>query len=415
MRILLFTHYYPPEVNAPASRAHAHCRIWAELGHDVTVVTCAPNHPTGALYPGYRNRMFQTATEDGVRVIRIWTYLAANRGFARRTLSYLSYLVSATLALPFLPKTDIIVSTSPQFFCGLAGFAAKILMRKPWALEIRDIWPESIVTVGAIRQGLVTRALERLETMAYRGADLVAPVTDSFAPHIAERRGGPDGICVIKNGADLRLFVPHAPDPEFKRRLCGEARFVASYIGTHGMAHGLETILDAAELLRDDARILFLLVGDGAERARIEAMRTERGLANVRVLGQKPKAEMPGIWAATDVGLILLRRQDAFLKVLPSKMFEAMAMSRPIILGVGGEARRLLEDARAGLAITPESAVELAAAVQRLANDPDLAARLGAQGRAHARAHFDREVLARRYLEILERTAFRDFEATRST
>ncbi|HMK90303.1 MAG TPA: glycosyltransferase, partial [Methylocystis sp.] len=169
------------------------------------------------------------------------------------------------------------------------------------------------------------------------------------------------------------------------------------------------------ELLRDDARILFLLVGDGAERARIEAMRTERGLANVRVLGQKPKAEMPGIWAATDVGLILLRRQDAFLKVLPSKMFEAMAMSRPIILGVGGEARRLLEDARAGLAITPESAVELAAAVQRLANDPDLAARLGAQGRAHARAHFDREVLARRYLEILERTAFRDFEATRST
>lgn len=405
MKILLFTHYYPPEVNAPAARASENCRIWAQLGQEVTVVTCAPNHPSGVLYPGYRNALFQVEIQDGVRVIRIWTFLAANRGFVRRTLNYLSYLVSATLLLPLLPRADIVISTSPQFFCGLAGYVAKMFTRKPWALEIRDIWPESIVTVNAMRSGLATRLLERLEIMAYRSADIVVAVTDSFAPHIAERRGDPRGICVIKNGADLRRFIPQTADPIFKGSIGCAGRFVVSYIGTHGMAHGLDTILESAELLRDDARIIFLLVGDGADRARIEALRAKKGLDNVLILGQRPRSDVPQILAATDVGLILLRRRNGFLKVLPSKMFEVMAMSRPIILGVEGEARQLLEDAGAGIAITPESATELADAVRRLADDPALAARLGAQGNTYVRAHYDRDVLARRYLDILQTTA----------
>lgn len=405
MRIVFFSHYYPPEVNAPATRTSEHCREWVRSGHQVTVVTCAPNHPSGKIYPGYRNWLFQRETIDGVEVVRVWTFLAANEGFLLRILNYVSYLVSATIALPWLPRPDVIVSTSPQFFCGLTGFAAMVLRRVPWVLEIRDLWPESIITVGAMRKGILIRFLERLEALAYRRAHRVVAVTDSFVPHIAERSGDAAKITVIKNGVDLTRFNRSGSRDEAKRALGLECKFVAAYVGTHGVAHGLDTILQAARLLADDPRIMFLMVGDGAERARLVARAEELGLANVRFLGQRPASEMPTVWGATDAGLILLRRNDLFKKVLPSKMFEAMAMECPIVLGVEGEAKELLYAAGAGIAITPESAEELAAAVVRLAGDAEFAARLGRSGKAHVRAHYDRAKLAQRYLELLGETA----------
>lgn len=400
MRILFFTHYFPPEVNAPASRTFEHAREWARAGHEVVVVTCAPNHPGGKLFPGYENRFRQSETIDGVRVLRVWTFLAANEGFLRRTLNYVSYAIAATLATIGLERPDVIVSTSPQFFCGLVGLVAKQLKRAPWVLEIRDLWPESIVTVGAMRKGVLVRFLERLEALAYAKSDRIVSVTDAFVPHIRER-GGADKISVIKNGADLTMFSRFAGDGDVKRDLGLRERFVAAYVGTHGMAHGLDTILEAAYLLRGDSRIAFLLVGDGAERQRVLQRKDDMGLDNVVMLGQQPKSAMPGIWTATDASLILLRRSDLFRKVLPSKMFEAMAMGRPIVLGVEGEARDLLDEAGAGLAIAPESAEELAEAVTRLADDPVLAERFGAQGEAHVRANYDRARLAARYLNLL--------------
>lgn len=404
MRIAFFSHYYPPEVNAPASRTSEHARIWVRAGHEVVVVTCAPNHPGGRVYPGYTNRLYQTETIDGVRVVRVWTFLAANAGFLRRTMNYLSYAVSATLATMRLDRPDVIVSTSPQFFCGLTGLIASTIRGAPWVLEIRDLWPESIVTVGAMRKGLMVRLLERLEALAYRRAGRIVSVTDSFVAHIEQRGGGGGKVSVIKNGADLERFTepPHGHAQRVKRRLGLEGRFVAAYVGTHGMAHGLDTILDAADRLRPDTRIVFLLAGDGAECERLLRRKQEMGLHNVVMLGQQPKEAMPDIWAATDASLILLRRDGLFKTVLPSKMFEAMAMRRPIVLGVEGEARALMEDAGAGIAITPESAEELAAAVVRLADDKALASRLGASGEAHVRAHYNRAKLAMRYLEVLD-------------
>ncbi len=407
MHILFFTHYYPPEVNAPASRTSEHCRAWVKAGHEVTVVTCAPNHPKGVLYPGYRNKLFQVETIDGVKVVRVWTYLAPNEGFIRRIANYVSYMVTALFAVPRLKRPDIVVSTSPQFFCGLTGFPAKILRRAPWVLEIRDIWPESIVTVGAMKKGALTRALEWLEAFAYRRADKIVAVTDSFVPHIASRCQGAQKIAVIKNGADLSLFQPGktADADAVKRKFGLEGRFVAAYVGTHGMAHGLDTVLDAAAKLRDDPRFGFLLVGDGAERARLAARAASMKLDNLHIAGQLPKAEMPAIWAATDVSLILLRKSDTFTKVLPSKMFEAMAMECPTVLGVEGEAKTLLEEAGAGIAMAPESADELAAAVVRLAEDKELRERLGLQGSAYVREHYNRNKLALRYLDVLQTVA----------
>ena len=402
MRILFFSHYYAPEVNAPASRTSEHCRVWVKMGHDVTVVTCAPNHPGGNIYPGYKNRFYAAETVDGVKIIRLWTFIAANEGFARRILNYASYFAAVILALPLLPKTDVIVTTSPQFFCGLVGYGVRLFKRRPWVLEIRDLWPESIVTVGAMRKGLAIRFLEGLERFAYRQADAIVSVTHSFVPHIAALCGDSGKIDIIRNGTDLQVFQRSTDGPRIKRELGLEGRFVAAYVGTHGMAHGLGTVLDAAALLRHDARIAFLMVGDGAERARLVAEKQARQLDNLLILGQRPKADMPGIWAATDASLIVLKRDDMFKKVLPSKMTEAMAMQCPIVLGVEGEAAELLAEAQAGIAITPESAEELAAAVTRLADDPALAARLGANGRQHVLAHFDRSTLAARYIGILE-------------
>jgi glycosyltransferase involved in cell wall biosynthesis len=401
VRIVFFSHYYPPEVNAPASRTAEHCRLWAAAGHEVTVVTSAPNHPKGVAYSGYKNRFFQRESRDGVNVVRVWTFLAANQGFLRRTLNYVSFLLSATLALPRLSRADVYVSTSPQFFCGLTGLAARILRRAPWILEIRDIWPESIVTVGAIRNEFIIRLLEGLERLAYRRADRIISVTDSFVAHIAERCQAGKKIDVIKNGVDLGLFKRGNDGETVKQRFGLGGRIVVAYVGTHGMAHRLDTMLDAADRLRDDPRIGFLLIGDGAERKRLVERAAHMRLDNLRIVGQLPKADMPAVWAATDVSVILLTKSETFTKVLPSKMFEAMAMECPIVLGVEGEAKQLLEEADAGIAITPESAEELVGAVVRLANDPGLRQRLGRQGLAHVRANFDRTKLAGRYLDLL--------------
>jgi glycosyltransferase involved in cell wall biosynthesis len=407
MRILFFTHYYPPEVNAPASRTSEHCRAWMQAGAEVTVVTCAPNHPNGKVYPGYRNRLWQVETRDGVKVVRLWTWLAANEGFLPRILNYVSYMIASVLALPFLPKADVVVTTSPQFFCGLVGLFAKPVKRAPWVLEIRDIWPESIVAVGAMKKGAAIRFLEWLEGFAYRKADAIVSLTRGFLPHIAARCGDPGKIAVFMNGADLSAFTKSDDGEEVKRRLGLSGKFVGAYVGTHGMAHGLDTILDAAEILKGDPRFAFLMAGGGAEEARLRAAREARGLENVLMLGQRPKSEMPALWSATDASLILLKRSDTFKTVYPSKMSEAMAMQCPIILGVEGEAKEVLEAAGAGVAITPESAEELAAAMRRLADDPELAAAYGRAGRAYAAENLDRAKVAARFLAFLREVAAR--------
>jgi glycosyltransferase involved in cell wall biosynthesis len=407
MRILFLSHYFPPEVNAPASRTYEHCAEWVRAGHEVAVVTCAPNHPRGVLYPGYRNRWFQSEVVDGIRVIRLWTYLSPNEGFVRRTLNYLSYMFAVILAIPRLPKADIVISTSPQFFNGLAGYFVSRLKQVPWALEIRDLWPESIVAVGAIRNRTIIRVLEWLEMFAYRKAEVIVPVTDAFKHYMVERGVDAGKIAVIKNGVNLALFqamdgaTPMAE--ELSRELGLNGRFVAAYVGTHGMAHHLETVLEAAAAI-DNNDILFLMVGDGAERDRLVAKRDQMGLKNVVMLEQLPKAKMPALWSLTNAGLVLLKKSDLFKTVIPSKIFESMAMEVPIILGVEGEAKSIIDQAEAGICIEPEIPELLARAVQQLYEDRTLARRLGSNGRRYVETHFDRLVLAERYRQVLSNT-----------
>ena len=406
MHILFLSHYFPPEVNAPASRGYEHCKQWVKAGHRVTVVSCAPNHPRGVVYDGYRNRLFQRETRDGVEVVRVWTYVTANEGFLKRTLNYVSFMVSAILVAVFLDCPDVLLTTSPQFFNGLAGYPVSRLKRVPWALEIRDLWPESILTVGAIRNKTIIRLLEWLEMFAYRKANRIVALTDAFKHYMVGKGIPAEKIDVIKNGVDLSFFKSDVAVTEAKQRFGVEKKFVASYVGTHGMAHHLETILEAADQLRHRTDIVFLMAGDGAERKRLETMREQMGLGNVIMLGQLPKDTMPALWAATDVSLVLLKKSPLFKMVIPSKIFESMAMEKPIVIGVDGEAREIVEAGCAGLFIEPEDSAALAETVARLADNRYECRSFGTNGRAYVAQNFDRTVLAKRYEEVLRKMSW---------
>lgn len=402
MRILFLSHYFPPEVNAPASRTFEHCRQWVRDGHQVTVVTCVPNHPAGKVFPGYRNRLWQREVRDGIDVLRMWTYVTANEGFLRRSLNYVLFMVMAVAAAPFLPRYDVVVTTSPQFFNGLAGYFVGKMKRVPWVLEIRDLWPESILALGAIKSRAIIAILEWLERFAYRRAQRIVVVTDAFKRHIASLDIPAGKIEVIKNGVDLTLFEPRLRDDQLARELGLEGKFVASYVGTHGMAHGLEVILEAAKILESDDEIRFLFVGDGAGKKEIAQRRDAMGLRNVMMLDQQDRSRMPGIWSISNACLVVLKDLPLFRTVIPSKIFEIMAMRRPLILAVRGESQHIVEDASAGLCVPPGDAGALAAAIAKMTAEPDLSEALGQSGRAYVCKNHDRVALARHYLRVLQ-------------
>lgn len=409
MHILFLTHYFPPEVNAPASRTYEHCVRWARSGNDVTVVTGVPNCPDGIVFGGYRNR-FRPQVEqiDGIRVVRAWTYLAPNAGSVRRILNYVSYLFSAVLASLWLPRPDVVIATSPQFFCGWAGVWTARLKRCAFVLEVRDIWPESIEVVGAFRNRRLLRFLEWLERRLYRAADHIVTVGNGYRERLLSKFDHPKQISVVTNGVDLERFVPVDGDAEFLKRWNLEGKFVCSYVGTIGMAHGLDVVLEAARLLREDGRddIRFLLVGDGAERAHLQERSRGAGLNDLVIFtGRLSKEEMPRVLAASDACLVHLRKCELFESVIPSKLFEIMAMRRPIIMGVHGEALDMVLEAGAGIEMEPDSAHSLVACVEKLADTPGLTDELGRTAREYVAARFSRDTLAAQYLRLLEQVA----------
>jgi len=401
MRILFISHNFPPETNAPAVRTYENCRRWARMGHQVTVVTGPPNFPSGVLHAGYRNRWLQREEMDGIQVIRTWMYLAANEGFLRRIVNYLSFMITAIFASCFASPCDVVVGTSPQFFVGYAAWAVAMIRRRPFVFEVRDLWPESIVAVGAIRGGPIIPLLHAMARFLYRRAARIIVVTDAFQ-RVLEEYGVPGAkIAVVTNGVDLTKFTPSERQNAVREELGLNGHFVASYVGTLGMAHGLETLLDAAFELRAHDDIRFLIVGNGADRERLAIEHRKRDLPNVLMLEGQPHERMPEFLAASDACLVLLRRTDVFKTVLPSKIFEAMGAARPIILGVEGEAEAVVREGDCGVVVEPENSAQLAAAVRRLAMNPELCTRLGENGRSFADRCFDRDVLAGRYAEIL--------------
>ena len=402
MRILFFAENFPPELNAAATRVFERAVYWVRWGHKVTVVTCAPNFPSGRVFPGYRNRWYQVEDMSGIRVIRVKTYIAPNEGVWRRSLDFLSFLATGFFAGIFQRRPDIVVATSPQFFAAVAGWAVGAIHRRPFVFELGDLWPASIVAVGAMRPSRVLRLLERLELFLYRRSRAIVALTDSFKKNLVGRGISPDKITVVINGVDLPRYHPRPRDQELADDWGLTGKFVVGYIGTLGMAHGLSNVLDAAEALRGDDSIRFLLVGPGAERASLIAETQRRGLLNVVIAPAQPKELMPRVWSLCNVALIHLRDSPVFAEVIPSKMFEAMAMGLPLLLvAPQGEASRILDNEKAGLLVRPGDPSAFVAAVRRLASDKECRARFAENARCAAPL-YSRERQAQSMIKALE-------------
>jgi len=407
MRVLFLTHYFHPEGNAPGTRVYELCRRWVQMGHDVTVITGVPNVPDGIPYAGYRNRWLQKERVDGIETIRVWTYLAANKGKARRILNYLSLMFSAIAAGLFVRKPDVVIATSPQFFCGWAGVWVGRLRGIPLILEVRDLWPESIVAVGAMSAGRWLRFFEWLEKRMYAAASRIVTVGAGYRDRLTDRGVSADRIDIVPNGVDRSLFSDRGGGAALRAKFDLGESFVCSYIGTIGLGSGLEVVLRAARLLRDEGRddIVFALVGDGAVREELQQRALREELEQVVFTGRQDKRSIPDFLSMTDACLVHLVRRDLFRTVLPSKIFEAAAMKKPIILGVEGSSAQLVREANAGICIEPENEGELVEAVKRLARDRGLADALGQAGFDSIAVAYDYDRHAEKYVEIIERVA----------
>ena len=410
MRILFLSHYFPPEGAAASARTFAHCKRWASLGHDVTIITCVPNYPTGILYPGYKNRLRQIEEIEGIRVVRVLTYLAPNKAVWKRIVNYVSYMMMAIISSLFERRTDIVIATSGQFFCGLAGVFIGKIWRRPLLLEIRDLWPESIKAVGAMQSGLALRIVEKLEQYMYRSARHIVTVGEGYRHGLIQRGVDPGRISVVMNGVDSELFFPRKRDDALALRLGLSNRFVITYCGAIGLAHGLDVVLRSGVQLHQRGRseMVFLLVGDGAQLDELRREAVRLRMDNVIFTGAVDRSMIPNFLSISDVCLVHLRKSKTFATVMPSKIFEAAAMARPIILGVEGFAQDFVEHAGCGLCIEPESEDELVRAALLLADDNQVRTRLGAAGYKYVTEAYDRGRLAKRYLRIIEHLVERE-------
>lgn len=407
MHILFLTENFPPETNAAATRVYERALYWVKAGHQVTVLTCTPNFPLGKVFEGWRNRWRQVQIMDGIRVVRVKTYISANEGFAKRTLDFVSFMASAFVQGLFEKRPDVVVSTSPQFFAAVGGWALAAarswfgLRPLPFVFELGDLWPRSITAVGAMKQSPVIRALEALELFLYRRSAAVVALTHAFKADLIRRGIPASKIAVVINGVDLPRYAPRPRDMDLATQWGLEDKFVLGYVGTHGMAHGLINVLDAAEHLRDDDRIRFLFVGAGAEREMLMAEAAHRNLPNVVFQGMQPKEMMPRIWSLCDVALVHLKDDPAFAEVIPSKIFEAMGMGLPLLLvAPEGEASRIVLDDKAGLWVPAAQPAALAEAARRLEGETGLREALAATSLDAAPRH-SREYQARRFIDAL--------------
>jgi glycosyltransferase involved in cell wall biosynthesis len=403
MHILFLTDNFPPEGNAPATRTYEHAREWVKLGHKVTIVTGAPNFPEGKVFDGYRNSWYSKSELDGIEVRRVKTYITANEGFAKRILDFMSFMIMSFFAGLFVKKPDVIVGTSPQFFTAISAWGLAAIRFKPFVFELRDIWPASITAVGAMGRSLPIRILEKIEMFLYRRADKIISVTHSFKSELIERGVEGNKIDVVLNGVDLSKYepVPYKDESFAEQYKLGD-KFVVGYVGTHGLAHSLDKIVEASELLTDleDVRILF--AGGGAAKADVERLVQEKQLSNVVLIPRQEKDLMPKLWSLCDISLISLKDTDLFKTVIPSKIFESMGMGLPMVMTSPlGEATNILDKSNSGVIVNPESPIEVAQIIRELYHDRVKLNEIAVNSRQEAKK-YDRKQLAEKMLNKLE-------------
>lgn len=413
MKILYLSQYFPPEMGAPAARADELSRHWARMGHDVTVLTGFPNHPTGVVPPEWRSRFRRLRCKesvDGVSVVRTWLWPLPNRKTHERVRNYASFCISAAVGGMDRSQPDVVIATSPQLLVALSGWWLAWWKRVPFVFEVRDLWPESLAAVGAGGEGtLLHRALGAVAGFLYRRADRIVVVTPAFKDHLIQYWRVPAAkISMIENGVETDLFRPDPSPIEIRRESKfknggADGRFLICYAGTMGLAHGLETLIAAAEELQTTLpSAIFRLIGEGAEKKRLMELAAARGLTNVQFLGQQPRQRIPALVADADLCLVLLKKNNLFKTVIPTKLLEYMACERPVIVAVDGQTRQIVEEARAGVFVPPEDSQALAKAICDLARNPERRRQMGVNGRQYILAKLSREQTAQDYISVLE-------------
>ena len=391
-------------MGAPAARTYEHARYWARLGHEVTVITGFPNHPTGIIRPEYRGYLVKREKVDGIALLRTWVYCTANKGFFKRVLNFFSFFFSSfILGALMTTRPDVVVGTSPQFFCAVAAYLLSRVKGVPFVFEVRDIWPQSAVELGALSHRPIIRMLEATEMFLYRHATLIVIVAESMETHLTAKGIPREKLRIIPNGIDAEYLKSTEITPDELREGIGlKDKFIVSYIGTHGMSHALDVVLFAAEKLKADTTAHFLFVGEGAEKENLKKLAARLKLSNVTFIDEQPRMRLPAYYHASDAAIVPLKRLPVFKSVLPSKLFELMGAGCPVICSVEGEAAELVARSGTGICIEPENSGALIEAIDRMRKQPELRRVMGENGRQFVKRFYLRSMLAEKYLEALK-------------
>lgn len=409
MKILYVSQYYSPEVGAAAARVSELAGAWAQAGHEVTVLTAFPQHPVGVKAPGDRRVFFRREKDGKVELLRCYVWATPNAGNLKRMIMFLSFALSAAfLGCRKAARPDVVVATSPQLLTGLTGWYLARKFKVPFVFEVRDLWPESIIAVKAMEDNILIRGLKKLSAFLYSRSSLIVTVGAGYKRRVMELYGIPEKkIFVIPNGVETKIWKPGGRNNALRRKLGWGNDFVVLYLGTIGMAHALHRLVQAAGLLKQRRDIRLVIVGEGAEKKNIRELIKDRGLRNIQVLDSVPKEKVPLYYSACDLGVVHLRDTPLFREVLPSKIFEYLAMERPVISAVGGDANGLVQISGGGIGIEPEDPRTLAQVILRLSGQKARLKAMGKKGRKYVLRHYDRHVLAESYVKLLEKACRR--------
>jgi len=406
MKLLFLTPYFPPEVGAAQTRIYELAVRLARMGHQVSVLTTFPNYPSGVVPKEWRGKFFWKGMDEGIHVYRIWSYAVPNKGFLRRILSHLSFAFFASCATPLLPGCEAIIVESPPLFDGFAGLILSWIKRAPYLFTVSDLWPESAIQMGVLKNPVLIWLSKQIEMLFYRRAAVVLAVTEGIRKAIVSAGIGPRKVVLFRAAVETQFFLPHLDGADMRRSLgCSPQDFLVLYAGTLGMAHNLSAILEAAALFQSEGnnRMRFVLAGDGAEKEMLKEKARVLRLDNLTFLDPVPKARMPLLLNAADCVVVSVRDLEIFRGALPTKLFEAMSCAKPVVVAVAGEAEEVVRNAGAGSCVTPGDSTGIHNALLAIAQDPESAARMGENGRELVVQYFSRELRAQELNECLLR------------
>ena len=407
MNILLIHQYFLEEDDPGGSRWNEFSRIWTAEGHTVTVLAGMMHYNGHQKRAEYKGKYFAKKKQGDADVWRCHVSEAYNKSFLGRLWGYFSFMFSALYAGLFKVKGkyDVVIVTSPPLFVGITGYLISRLRRMPFVFEVRDLWPESAIDTGVLTNKFLIKLAYWVEAFIYRTARLINVLTPAFYNALRDKKGIPESKLIqISNAADFSLSEKLLRDFDrdaFRKEHAMDGHFVITYVGAHGVANHLEQVLDAGQALAD-TNVLFLLIGQGMEKERLMKLAAERKMTNVRFLDAVPKAEVFRYILASEMGASVLKRVDTFKTVYSNKTFDYMSCKRPILMAIDGVSRELVEVAGAGVYVEPENTGEYDRIIRQYLADPDRITREGESGYKYARGNFDREVLAKKYLEHIK-------------